>query len=54
MYQTHTRIGNTVIAAMLNICGFSFIAATSGDKCAHLGFINTLQKDIHLPPVEAC
>ena len=52
MHQVHTRIGNTVTATMLNFSGFSFIAAASGDKCAHLGLINTLPKIIHLPPME--
>ena len=53
MYKVNTRIRNEIALKMLDICGFSFIDATTGDKCAHLGLINcSLRKNIHLPPME--
>ena len=53
MYQVNTRIGNATALKMLDIYGFSFFGATSGDKCAHLGPYNcSLRKNIHLPPME--
>jgi len=57
MYQVFTRTdneSNDVALKMLNICGFSFIDATQGDKCAYLGLHSTLSvaKNIHLPPME--
>jgi len=53
MHQLNIHVGNTVALKMLNICGFSFIQATTRDKCAHLGPISCLLlKNIHLPPME--
>jgi len=52
MYQVNTRVRNTIALKMLDIYGFSFTYATSGDKCAHLGLINTLRKNIHLSPMD--
>ena len=53
MYPITTHISNVLALKMLNICGFSFIDAMPGDKCAHLGLTNrTLRKNTHLPPME--
>ena len=51
MYSYKSKISNVIALKMLDICGFSFIDAMPGDKCAHLGL--TLRKNIHLPPMEA-
>jgi len=50
MYQVHTHSFDMVAIKMLNICGFSFLEAHQGDKCAHLGMLS--RTNTHLPPME--
>jgi len=50
--NTNTCVSNSIALKMLDVYAFSFTNATSGDKCAHMGVINTLQRNVHLSSME--